>query len=153
MGDFLLGRLLYSVAAFTGVLVIAFTLLHLSGDPATLLVPMDATRDEVLRVREAYGLDRPLPLQFGQFVARLAHGDLGHSYRQGLPVAELIAERVGATLQLALAGLIVAVLVGVPVGVVAATRRGSLVDAGAMLLALVGLSVPSFWLGLLFIIV
>src|SRR5262245_9563094 len=124
MSDFLLGRLVYSVAAFVGVLVIAFALLHLSGDPATLLVPMDASREEVLRIREAYGLDRPLLLQFGHFVTRLARGDLGHSYRQGLPVAELIVERLGATLQLALAGLIVAVLVGVPLGVVAATRRG-----------------------------
>jgi peptide/nickel transport system permease protein len=146
-------RLLLSLVAMLGVVTIVFALLHASGDPATLLVSQDATREDLDRIRRAYGLDQPLSVQYGRFVARIVRGDLGFSYRQGLPVAELLVERLAATFELALAALAVAVLLGVPLGMLAAARRGSAVDTAAMTLALLGTSVPSFWLGLLLIIV
>jgi ABC-type dipeptide/oligopeptide/nickel transport system permease component len=136
-----------------GVVTIVFALLHVSGDPATLLVTQDATQADIAEIRRAYGLDQPLSVQYARFVGRAARGDLGYSYRQGLPVTELIIERLRATCELALAGLAVAVLLGVPLGIVAAARHGSAVDTAAMSVALLGTSVPSFWLGLLLIIV
>jgi len=136
-----------------GVITIVFGLLHASGDPATLLVTQDATQADIAEIRRAYGLDQPLSVQYARFIGRAARGDLGYSYRQGLPVTELIVERLRATLELALAGLAVTVIVGVPLGIVAAARHGSTVDTAAMTVALLGTSVPSFWLGLLLIIV
>jgi ABC-type dipeptide/oligopeptide/nickel transport system permease component len=136
-----------------GVVTIVFALLHASGDPATLLVSQDATQADIAEIRRAYGLDQPLLVQYARFVSRAARGDLGYSYRQGLPVGELIVDRLQATCELALAGLAVAVLLGVTLGIVAAARHGSALDTAAMTLALLGTSVPSFWLGLLLIIV
>jgi ABC-type dipeptide/oligopeptide/nickel transport system permease component len=136
-----------------GVVTIVFALLHASGDPATLLVSQDSTQADIAEIRRAYGLDQPLSVQYARFVSRAARGDLGYSYRQGLPVTELIVERLRATLDLALAGLAVAVLLGVPLGIIAAARHGSALDTLAMTAALLGTSVPSFWLGLLLIIV
>ena len=136
-----------------GVVTIVFALMHASGDPATLLVSQDATQADIAQIRRAYGLDQPLSVQYARFVSRAARGDLGYSYRQGLPVAELIAERLRATCELALAGLAVAVMLGIPLGIVAAARHGSVLDTTAMTVALLGTSVPSFWLGLLLIIV
>jgi ABC-type dipeptide/oligopeptide/nickel transport system permease component len=151
--EYAVRRLALSALALLGVVTIVFLLLHASGDPATLLVSQDATREDLERIRQAYGLDQPLSVQYARFVARVARGDLGFSYRQGLPVGELLVERLQATFELALAGLAVAVLLGVPLGLVAAARRGSAVDTAAMTVALLGTSVPSFWLGLLLIIV
>jgi peptide/nickel transport system permease protein len=153
VSQYLLRRLALSLTAMLGVITIVFVLLHLTGDPAALLVQQDATRQDMERIRQAYGLDRPLSVQYGRFIARVARGDLGYSYRQGLPVTELIGERLGATFELALAALAVAMLLGVALGMVAAARRGSGVDTAAMTIALLGTSMPSFWLGLLLIIV
>jgi peptide/nickel transport system permease protein len=153
MTEYVIRRLALSAVAMLGVISIVFVLLHASGDPATLLVTQDATQADLARIRQAYGLDQPLTVQYARFVARVARGDLGFSYRQGLPVGELIVERLRATFELALAGLAVAVLLGVPLGIIAAARHGSTVDTAAMTVALVGTSVPSFWLGLLLIIV
>jgi peptide/nickel transport system permease protein len=136
-----------------GVVTIVFVLLHASGDPATLLVTQDATQQDIERIRQAYGLDQPLAVQYARFVARVVRGDLGFSYRQGLPVTELIAERLPATFELALAAIAVALLLGVPAGLVAAAWRGRALDTAAMTVALLGTSMPSFWLGLLLIIV
>jgi peptide/nickel transport system permease protein len=151
--EYAVRRLTLSGVAMFGVITLVFVLLHASGDPATLLVGQDATPEDIDRIRRAYGLDQPLSVQYARFVARVVRGDLGFSYRQGLPVAELIVERLRATFELALAGLAVAVGMGVPLGIVAAGRRGSGADTAAMTLALLGTSIPSFWLGLLLIIV
>src|SRR5439155_1857969 len=151
--EYMVRRLGVSIVAMFGVVTIVFVLLHASGDPATLLVSQEATQQDIDRIRQAYGLDQPLVVQYTRFVTRVVRGDLGFSYRQGLPVGELIVERLRATFELALAGLAVAVLAGVPLGMIAATRHGSVVDTAAMTVALVGTSVPSFWLGLLLIII
>ena len=153
MTEYVLRRLALSAVAMLGVITIVFALLHATGDPATLLVSQDASPRDIERIRQAYGLDQPLTVQYARFVGRVVRGDLGYSYRQGLPVTELIVERLRATVELAMASLAVAVLLGVPLGIVAAARHGSGVDTTAMTLALLGTSVPSFWLGLLLIIV
>jgi ABC-type dipeptide/oligopeptide/nickel transport system permease component len=153
VAEYVLRRLTLSLVAMLGVITIVFVLLHASGDPATLLVSQEATQDDIDRMRRAYGLDQPLSIQYARFVARAVRGDLGYSYRQGLPVAELIVERLPATFELALAGLVVAVLLGVPLGMLAAARHGSAADTAAMSVALLGVSVPSFWLGLVLIII
>lgn len=153
MSGYLVHRLALSLIAMLGVITIVFILLHVSGDPALLLVTQDATRQDIERIRQAYGLDRPLSVQYVRFIERVARGDLGYSYRQGLPVTELIADRISATFKLALASLAVAIVLGVTLGMAAAVRRGSGVDTTAMTVALLGTSMPSFWLGLLLIIV
>ncbi|HLJ60282.1 MAG TPA: ABC transporter permease [bacterium] len=153
MSRYLVRRLALSLTAMLGVVTIVFVLLHISGDPATLLVTQDATRQDMERIRQAYGLDQPLSVQYARFIARVARGDLGYSYRQGVPVSELISEHFGATFELTLAALAVAMLLGVALGMVAAARRGTGADATAMTIALLGTSMPSFWLGILLIIV
>jgi ABC-type dipeptide/oligopeptide/nickel transport system permease component len=153
VSGYLVRRLALSLVAMLGVITIVFVLLHVSGDPASLLVTQDATRQDIERMRHAYGLDRPLTVQYARFIGRVAHGDLGYSYRQGLPVTELIADHIGATFKLALASLAVAIVFGVALGMTAAVRRGSAIDTAAMTVAVLGTSMPSFWLGLLFIIV
>jgi len=150
---YLIRRLALSLTAMLGVVTIVFVLLHVTGDPAALLVSQDATQQDMDAIRHAYGLDQPLWVQYGRFVARLAHGDLGYSYYQGLPVTTVIGEHIGATFELALSSLAVTVVLGVTLGIVAAVRRGSGLDSAAMTLALFGSSMPSFWLGLLLIIV
>lgn len=153
MSEYLIRRLAFSLTAMLGVITIVFILLHVSGDPASLLVTQDATRQDMERIRQAYGLDRPLSVQYARFMERVARGDLGYSYRQGVPVTELITERIGATFELALASLALAIVLGVALGMAAAVRRGSGVDTVAMTVALLGTSMPSFWLGLLLIII
>jgi len=149
-----LHRLAYSVLALVGVVTIVFLLLHLSGDPIALLLPLDTTTpQDVTRFRHAYGLDRPLLVQYILYISRVARGDLGFSYRYGQPVSALLRERVQATLTLALFALSVSIFLGVGLGILAAVRRGTAADALAMFVSLIGISVPSFWLGLIFIVV
>ncbi len=152
MTGFIVSRVSYSVVAFWGVLTIVFALLHASGDPMTLLAPVDASPRDIREIRHSYGLDSSLGTQYAQLLVRVLRGDLGYSYRYKRPVTELLRSRLPATIELALSGLAVALL-GIPLGVLAALRRGSSADALAMLSSLVGLSVPSFWLGLILIIV
>jgi len=153
VSEYLVRRLAFSLTAMLGVITIVFALLHVTGDPAALLVTQDATRQDMERIRHAYGLDQPLSVQYARFVERVVRGDLGYSYRQDVPVTELIAGHLGATFELALASLAVAIVLGVALGMAAAVRRGSGIDAAAMTVALFGTSMPSFWLGLLLIIV
>jgi len=150
---YLLNRAAYSLVAFWGVLTIVFVLLHVTGDPAALLAGELATPEVIHEIQHAYGLDQPLPLQYLHFLSQVARGDLGYSYRQSVPVVELVVGHIGATVELAFAALVVTVLIGLPLGVLAGSHRGSAVDAAAMLASLFGLSFPSFWLGLMLIIV
>jgi peptide/nickel transport system permease protein len=153
MTAYLLRRLSYSLIAFWGVLTIVFFLLHITGDPAALLAGDLATPDILQQIRHAYGLDQPLPVQYVQFLGQIVEGNFGYSYRQSLPVLELIGGHIGPTIELAVSALVVTVLVGVPLGVIAGANRGSPLDTTAMMASLFGLSIPSFWLGLMLIIV
>jgi ABC-type dipeptide/oligopeptide/nickel transport system permease component len=148
MGAYLLRRLALTVPVLIGVATLVFSLIHLvPGDPAQAMLGEGAAPADVAALRTRLGLDRPLYVQYGTFVAGLARGDLGTSFRTNTPVAGMIAERMAATAELAVAAMIVALGLAIPLGIVAAVRKGSWIDHGAMTLALVGISVPNFWLG------
>jgi ABC-type dipeptide/oligopeptide/nickel transport system permease component len=145
---YLVRRLLLTIPVLVGVATLVFALIHLvPGDPAQAMLGEGASHEEVLELRTALGLDRPLVEQYWSFLAGLARGDLGTSFRYGTPVTAEIRARLGATLQLAVAAMLVAILVAIPLGILAAVFRGTLVDHAAMTVALAGISMPNFWLG------
>jgi peptide/nickel transport system permease protein len=149
-----LRRLLESALLLVGVVVLVFFLVRLTGDPVSLILPMDAPLAQREAMRELMGLDRPLVAQLATYVAGAVRGDLGTSLRRrGEPNLDLIAERLPATVELALAALAFAMLFAIPLGLAAGMNPGGLVDRFARLLALSGQTIPSFWLGMLLIVV
>lgn len=152
MLKFLLRRAILAVLVTLTVLTISFALTRLSGDLAVSIAGPQASAADLEIIRKAYGLDRPLVVQFLDWVASAASGDLGGSYLYHVPAASLIRERLPITLTLGLTGLVIALLVALPLGILAAMREGSAVDRGIMLVALIGQAMPSFWLGLLLVI-
>jgi peptide/nickel transport system permease protein len=135
------------------VLVASFILTRLSGNLAASIAGPNATATDIAIITRNYGLDRPLVLQFLDWSVRAAGGDLGRSFLHHVPVWELIRDRLPVTLTLGVTGLTIALLVSLPLGIVAAVREGSATDRGVMLVALVGQAMPGFWLGLILIIV
>jgi ABC-type dipeptide/oligopeptide/nickel transport system permease component len=145
---YLVRRLLLTIPVLLGVATLVFALIHLvPGDPAQSMLGEGASPEEVRQLRHALGLDRPLVEQYAAFMTGLARGDLGSSFRYGTPVTGEIRDRLFRTFQLALAAMFVAVLVAIPLGILAAVFRGTAVDHAAMTLALAGISMPNFWLG------
>ncbi|MDQ7841418.1 MAG: ABC transporter permease [bacterium] len=157
MGRYLVQRLSLLVPVMLGVTLVAFITLHLApGDPARVLLGelgQGASKEEIARLRSTLGLDAPLPVQYGRFVWRAAQGDLGRSLRTGAPVRDEVLARAPFTLVLTVASLGIALAIGIPAGVLSAAYRGRAVDHAAMLLALFGVSLPVFWLGLLLMLV
>lgn len=119
------------------------------GDPIRIMLGDDAEPAEVERLTKLYGFDRPAYVQYAKWLGRAVQGDFGQSLRQRQPVTKLIGEKMGATIELAIASLLIAVLIGVPLGVASAVRRNTWVDYGSMGFALVGVSAPNFWIGLI----
>lgn len=152
MGRYLARRLVQNLFVLLGVSLLVFLLLSLSGDPAALMLPPGATQADLDRLRASMGLDRPLPEQYARFMLGVARGDFGESLSIGVPARDLVLSRLPATLELTAAALIFALAVAFPAGIIAALRRGSWVDNLSMLVALVGQSVPVFWLGLMLIL-
>jgi ABC-type dipeptide/oligopeptide/nickel transport system permease component len=151
---YLVRRLLLTVPVLLGVATLVFSLIHLvPGDPVQAMLGESASPQDVAEVRGRLGLDRPLAVQYAAFLRGLAQGNLGTSLRTNQPVTAAIAERMPATFELALAAMLVAITVSIPLGVIAAVRAGTAVDHGATTLALVGISIPNFWLGPLMAIV
>jgi len=136
-----------------GAATLAFFLLYLSGDPVDLLLPLDASPEARAELRRAYGFDDPLYVQYGRYLWKLAHGDFGVSLRSQEPALPLVLGRMPATLQLAGAGLLFALLLGIPAGVLAALKKGSFLELLVMVLALLGQSIPVYFLGLVLIMV
>ncbi|MBI2178391.1 MAG: ABC transporter permease [Candidatus Tectomicrobia bacterium] len=136
-----------------GVSFISFVVLFLSGDPTDILVGEDWTREEVQRLRHDMGLDKPWLVQYALYAGRAVRGDFGESLRYRRPAFDLIAERLPATLELALVALFLSIILALPVGVLSAVKRGSLYDQGGMVFALVGQAMPVFWLGLMLILI
>ncbi|MEK6711130.1 MAG: ABC transporter permease [Nitrospinota bacterium] len=153
MPKFLLKRLLQSVGVFLGVTVVIFTLLQFVGDPIQLLLGEEASRADIARMRAAYGLDRHVAIQYLLFLKNALRGDLGVSYHHGVPAMTLVLERVPATLELAGAAMLVSIALAIPLGVIAANRRGGFLDRLFLSGSLVGLSAPPFWVGIVFILV
>ncbi len=131
---------------------LVFFLMQLApGDPVTLLLGEDAEPHEIEEVTREWGLDQPIIVQYWQFVSKAVQGNFGESMRYGEPVTELVIERLPATVELALASLLVAIVIALPIGVYSAIKHNSLWDHSGMTVALVGLSVPNFWLGIMLI--
>jgi peptide/nickel transport system permease protein len=141
-------RLVMTVPVLFGVATLVFALLHLvPGDPAVSMLGENASVEDVRALRAKLGLDRPLITQYGDYLASAARGDLGVSFRYGTPVTREIATRVPQTLLLAASAMLVATCLALPLGIVAAVFRGRAPDRAAMTVAVIGLSLPSFWLG------
>jgi peptide/nickel transport system permease protein len=155
MSTYILRRILVTVPVLLAVSVLVFSMMHfLPGDPVALMFEnTSVSAEDVAQMRKAMGLDDPLAVQYLRYVGRAMTGDLGDSLRSKAPVARIISGQIGATFQLAVAGLLISVSLGIILGVVAAVKRGTWADAGIMFLSLVGLSMPAFWMGLLFIII
>jgi peptide/nickel transport system permease protein len=153
MTVFLLRRLGQGALVMLSVALIAFMLFRYVGDPVVSMVGQDATPEQRAQLRTDLGLDRPFPLQFARFVAQAAQGEFGLSLRQGRKVSALILERLPATLELALVAAVLALLVGIPLGVFAALRRGRGSAQAVMLFSLLGVSLPTFLIGILLILV
>ncbi len=152
MGTFILRRFLALIVVLLGVSVIAFLFVHLiPGDPAQAMLGERATAESVARVRQEMGLNDPLPVQYWRFLSHLVTGDLGRSIHTNNPVSLEFASRFPATVELAVTAMIIAVLVGVPAGMLAAMRRNSIFDLLSTGGALVGISMPVYWLGLMLI--
>jgi len=148
MTGYLVRRLAQVVPTALLAATLVFSLIHMiPGDPVEMMLGEGAQRTDVEALRHDLGLDRPLLAQYGSFLGGLARGDLGSSLRSGEPVLAIIFARFPATLELAVASLVVALLIALPLGVLAALHRDGVIDHGARLLALVGVSVPSIWLG------
>ncbi|MGF1503456.1 MAG: ABC transporter permease [Paracoccaceae bacterium] len=149
---FILKRLAQSVLVMLTVALIAFALFRFVGDPINNLVGQDTTLEDREALAERLGLNDPFPVQFWRFVENAAQGDFGTSYRLRKPVSELIAERFPATLELSLVSAILALAVGIPMGVYTALRRTGLVSRAFMTLSLIGVSLPTFLIGILLIL-
>nr|WP_281388834.1 ABC transporter permease [Rhizobium cellulosilyticum] len=146
-------RLFQALIAIFGVMTLIFFLQRLAGDPVLLLVPMDASQADVDRMRIALGFDRPVAIQYLEYISNLMFFDLGRSYVQNIPVAELIWTRVPYTLMLAAGALVVAFGIGIPVGITLAIRRGRPIARLLSALVLAGQSMPTFWSAILMIMV
>ena len=129
-----------------------FVVQHLTGDPVALMVPEGATAEEVEILRAQFGFDRPILVQYADYLLDLAHGDFGVSYIQNIPVLDIVVSRLPFTLQLSAAALLIALLVGLPVGVVAALNRGRWLEKPALAFVLAAQSMPTFWSGILLIL-
>jgi peptide/nickel transport system permease protein len=149
---FLFRRLVVALLVCTAVLVFAFALTRLSGDLAISIAGPNATANDIEVVRKAYGLDLPLIEQFFDWVGRAAVGDFGQSYFYKEKVSKLIFDRVPITMTLGLVGLSIALVIALPLGVIAALNEGRLIDRAISLVALLGQALPSFWLGLMLMI-
>ena len=150
---FILRRLIQAVMVMVAVAFIAFMLFQYVGDPVVFLLGQDATPEQIRSLRADLGLDKPFFVQFWHFLLNAAQGEFGLSLRQGAKVSRLMAERFPATLELALVAAALALLVGVPMGVYAALKRGTFISQAFMTLSLLGVSLPTFLIGILLILV
>lgn len=149
---FTLRRFLVAALVAVAVSMVAFTMLRLTGDLATSLAGADATAEDIAAVREAHGLDRPLVVQYVEWLGRALAGDFGRSFYFPSSVWGLIANALPVTLKLAGLGLVISLVIGIPLGVLAALRPGSWIDRIAMTLAVIGQAIPNFWFGLMLIV-
>jgi peptide/nickel transport system permease protein len=148
VASYIARRLIWALVVLFVVAILTFFLAYvLPADPARVIAGPHASAEDVARIRHALGLDQPFLVQLGDYLGRILHGNFGHSYRQDRDVLPLILQRFPATLELAAGGIVVELLIGIPLGVLAALRRGSNSDRAATMLSIVLISAPSFWVG------
>src|SRR5213596_4194516 len=153
MRTYVARQLIQLVVVIIGISVLAFVILHVLGDPVLLLLPQNAGKEEFERYRKLLGLDRPIWLQYWTFASRAIQGDFGKSWYADTPAFSLVLERMPPTIYLTLSGLVVALLIALPLGTVAALRRHSWVDSLCTAVAVAGQATPLFWLGIMLIMV
>jgi peptide/nickel transport system permease protein len=153
MRQFILRRMLYSLVTLLILSMTIFVVVRLTGDPALLMAEPGARPEDLARVRVQWGLDRSWPVQYLSFLKNIVQGELGISFNYRMPVSELYFERLPNSLQLALAATMVSILLGIPAGIVSAVRVDSWWDNVGKIVAIMGLAIPNFWLGLVFILV
>ena len=153
MGRYLLKRLWHGVIVIFGVTVLVFVVTRLIGDPVKVMLPMEATLEQRAAFEKQLGLDRPIPVQFIDFVVDVAHLDFGNSLWQHRPAMDIVFEKVPLTLKLTAVGIGLAFLLSIPLGIIAALRPGGISDRSTVFFSLIGFSIPQFWLGLLLIII
>ncbi|MCK5826967.1 ABC transporter permease [Candidatus Bipolaricaulota bacterium] len=142
-------RLVQAILVLLILSALTFSLLHLSGNPASLLLPADATPEQIENMSQIMGLNLPIYVQYARFLGRLSHGDLGTSYRMNRPVWDIITTAFPHTLKLGACAMLFASLLSLPLGMVAAVKRDSIVDLGATFFATLGQSMPTFWIAIL----
>lgn len=152
MGRFLLRRLFGAFIVLLGVSTIVFIVLRFTGDPVAMLAPPQSSQADLEHYRHLLGLDKSVPVQYVDFLANIARGNLGTSFFYGEPVSKLILERLPATVQLTFASIVFALILAIPLGVLAAVRRDSLFDTVTSIFSFLGMAIPVFWLGEMMII-
>jgi peptide/nickel transport system permease protein len=148
-----LKRLGLAILVALAVSMLSFTLLHLSGDPASAIAGESATDADIAAIRAFYGFDRPLIVQYADWLFSALRGDFGESYYFQLPVAQLIGDRLSITMTLGICGITFAILTAVPLGVAAAVRPNSMIDRVALFISVMGQAMPSFWFGLVLVVI
>ncbi|MFC1491966.1 ABC transporter permease [Nitrospinota bacterium] len=151
MRRYLIHRCLQTIIVLLGVTVVVFLILHITGDPASLLLSEDAMEEDLEELRQLMGFNDPLLVQFGRFLPGVFRFDFGESFRQGQPAMGLVFDRMPATIELSLCAFLIAFSIALPAGIISACRRDTVLDHSSMFIALLGQSMPTFWLGLLFI--
>jgi ABC-type dipeptide/oligopeptide/nickel transport system permease component len=152
MSAYIIRRIIQSVGVILGVSLVVFIFARISGDPAALLLSVYASAEDVARFRALLGLDRPLPIQFWSFLTNAVRGDFGTSFQYHLPALGLVLERMPATIELTVASMLLATILGVPAGIISAVRRHSFLDQVSMTVAMLGQAMPTFWLGILLVL-
>ena len=152
MHKYILKRLLMLIPVILGVTFVVFFILNLApGDPAAIILGDQATAEALAMKREELGLNKPLVIRYLNYMSDLVQGDLGVSYKNSIPVWDQVIERLPNTAMLAVSGILVALLIGIPIGIISAKKQYSLIDNVAMVFALIGVSMPNFWSGLLLV--
>jgi peptide/nickel transport system permease protein len=153
MRRYIARQLVQLVVVIFGISILAFTILHVLGDPVLLLLPQNAGKEEFERYRKLLGLDQPLYVQYWKFASRAVFGDFGKSWYADTPAFKLVLERLPPTIYLTLSGFVVALLIALPLGILAALKRHSFVDTLCTAVAVAGQAMPLFWLGIMLIII
>jgi len=153
MWTFLARRLMQSIVVIIGVTLISFISLQIGGDPTYLFVSESASTEEIELVRARLGFDRPLHIQYLSYIWNVLHGDFGISLSYGQPAMQIVLEAMPATIELTIFSLVFAIGLSIPLGIYAALRRGKPADGGIMTLAMLGQSIPNFWMGIMMIMV
>ena len=152
MQRYILSRVFQGLIALLALSLIIFMSVHLSGDPALLLLPPEATTADYDQLRENLGLDRPILVQYGTFLKNALRGDFGTSITTRRPARDILLERIPATLQLAAAGMVLAIVMGIPLGILSAVKRDTVLDKVCKLFAIAGIGAPQFWVAIMLIL-
>ncbi|SFZ80593.1 peptide/nickel transport system permease protein [Devosia enhydra] len=153
MLGYVASRLIYAILVVFGVSVAVFFLIRIGGDPSALFLPPEASLEDIAAFRTQMGFDRPIVVQYLDFLGRAVQGDFGQSLRYQQPAMQLVLERVPATLQLSAAALALSLLISIPLAILAATHRGSIFDRVGLVVSLIGQSFPTFWLAIMLILI